>query len=45
MEFARLNFYAKVISTEGEDPQNSMIRFTSLPPEISAYFEGLISSP
>lgn len=44
MEFARLNFYAKVISTEGLDPQNTTIRFTSLPPEISAYFEGLIST-
>jgi hypothetical protein len=45
MEFARLNFYAKVISTEGQDPQNALIRFTSLPPEVSAYFEGLTSPP
>jgi len=33
------DFYAKVIDRSGENGQASLVRFTSVPPEVNAYFQ------
>jgi hypothetical protein len=33
------DFYGKVIRHSGENRQNHVVRFTSIPPEIDAYFQ------
>jgi hypothetical protein len=33
------DFYAKVIERSGEDGQTYVVHFTSVPPEVSAYFQ------
>ena len=33
------NFYGKVIKHPGENGQIHMVRFTSVPPEVDAYFQ------
>jgi adenylate cyclase len=38
-ELAAKNFYGKVISRLGENKHIHMVRFTAVPPEVSAYFQ------
>jgi hypothetical protein len=33
------DFYGKVIKCSGEKAQTHLVRFTSVPPEIDAYFQ------
>jgi hypothetical protein len=33
------DFYGKVIGRSGENSPNHVVRFTSIPPEIDAYFQ------
>ena len=41
-QLERLDFYGKVIRCDSIDRRRVRVSFTSLPPEISAYFEGLL---
>jgi class 3 adenylate cyclase len=41
-QLERLDFYAKVVRCDTIDRRRVRVSFTSLPPEISAYFEGLL---
>jgi PAS domain S-box-containing protein len=36
---AARDFYGKVIDRSGEDEQTHLVRFTSVPPEVDAYFQ------
>jgi hypothetical protein len=40
-ELAAKNFYGKVIEQSGEQANIHLVRFTAVPPEISAYFQAL----
>ena len=40
-ELASRAFYAKVIEPTGKDPRRYVVRFTSISPEIAAYFQAL----
>jgi hypothetical protein len=40
-EFPTNYFYGKVIKRLGKDGHTHMIRFTSIPPEVVAYFQAL----
>ena len=39
---AQSNFYGKVVAASSGEPATLRVRFTSVPAEIAAYFEGLI---
>ena len=41
-QLERLDFYGKVFRCDSIDRRRVRVSFTSLPPEISAYFEGLV---
>ena len=41
-KLAARDFYGKVIERSGEDGQTHMVRFTSVPPEVDAYFQALL---
>jgi class 3 adenylate cyclase len=38
-KLAARDFYGKVIESSGENGQTHMVRFTSIPPEVDAYFQ------
>lgn len=40
-DLSQRDFFAKIIKVSSEDKQTYILRFTSVPPEISAYFQAL----
>ena len=43
-ELAARDFYGKVIDHIGENRQIGVVRFTSVPPEVSGYFQALLQT-
>jgi adenylate cyclase len=43
-ELAARDFYGKVIDHAGENPQIGLVRFTSVPPVVSGYFQALLQT-
>ena len=44
-ELAAKDFYGKIIEHIGESGQTSLVRFTSVPPEVGGYFQALLQYP
>jgi hypothetical protein len=41
-EIKEKNFYGKVVGDVETDEESRMVRFTSVPPEVNAYFQALL---
>ena len=41
-EIREKHFYGKVVGDVEADEESRMVRFTSVPPEVSAYFQALL---
>ncbi|MCK4795530.1 MAG: adenylate/guanylate cyclase domain-containing protein, partial [Desulfobacteraceae bacterium] len=41
-ELSAKDFYGKVTTNSGEDETTQVVRFTSIPPEVGAYFQALL---